>query len=90
MDCADEVKYEVMNQVVEDLVSEFGEAVNTINGARVQFPDGWGFGAPVGPISRNSSWSLRARRKRRCVVSKRCFRARLTKYRNIGTTWHNE
>ncbi|PJE75570.1 phosphomannomutase/phosphoglucomutase [Candidatus Uhrbacteria bacterium CG10_big_fil_rev_8_21_14_0_10_48_11] len=41
--CADEVKYAVVERLVEDCKKEYGEdKVVTVNGARVQFDDGWG------------------------------------------------
>ncbi len=40
--CKDEVKYGIIDQIVEEFKAKFPGKVNDINGARVQFDNGWG------------------------------------------------
>ncbi len=89
VDCADEVKYEVMERVVAEFKEAFGERVNDINGARVTFDDGWGL---VRPSSNLPELVLvfEGRTQEAMVRIKEQFRERLRAYPEIGTTWHNE
>ena len=89
IDCADEVKYEVVERVVAELKSEYGERVNDINGARVSFDDGWGL---VRPSSNLPELVLvfEGRTVEAMGRIKEEFRERLSRYPEIGTTWHNE
>ncbi|MFA6410593.1 MAG: phosphomannomutase/phosphoglucomutase [Candidatus Buchananbacteria bacterium] len=41
VDCADEIKYAITDKLVAELKKDFGDKVIDINGARVQFDDGW-------------------------------------------------
>ena len=88
-DCADDVKYEVMTRVVADFEREFPGQVITINGARVQFDDGWGL---VRPSSNLPELVLVFEGKTEAAMLriKALFRERLLAYPEIGTTWHNE
>lgn len=89
IDCADEVKYDVMKRVVSDFVAEFGDRVNTINGARVRFDDGWGL---VRPSSNLPELVLvfEGSTVEGMNAIKELFRERLARYPEIGATWHNE
>ena len=40
--CADNKKYDVVEQITQELKDEYKDAVIDINGARVQFDNGWG------------------------------------------------
>ena len=40
IECADEIKFDVVQQLKQKLIKEF-EHVNTMDGVRVDFPDGW-------------------------------------------------
>ncbi|GAH21984.1 unnamed protein product, partial [marine sediment metagenome] len=40
--CPDEVKYTVVENLVDEFKRDFGDRVIDINGARVVFDDGWG------------------------------------------------
>ncbi len=88
-DCADEVKYGVMERVVADMKAEFGDAVNDINGARVSFDDGWGL---VRPSSNLPELVLVFEGRTPAAMNriKELFRERLARYEEIGSTWHNE
>jgi phosphomannomutase/phosphoglucomutase len=89
VDCADEVKYEVMERVLEDFRAAFGDRVNDINGARVTFEDGWGL---VRPSSNLPQLVLvfEGRTDEAMVRIRETFRERLRAYPEIGSQWHNE
>ncbi|MDF1700538.1 MAG: phosphomannomutase/phosphoglucomutase [Planctomycetota bacterium] len=89
IDCADEVKYGVIERVVSDFKAEFGERVNDINGARVTFEDGWGL---VRPSSNLPELVLVFEGRTQAAMDriKELFRERLASYEGIGSTWHNE
>jgi phosphomannomutase/phosphoglucomutase len=88
-DCPDTLKYEVMERVVADFQAQWGDRVNTINGARVTFDEGWGL---VRPSSNLPELVLvfEGRTEEAMVAIKEAFRERLARYPEIGTTWHNE
>jgi phosphomannomutase/phosphoglucomutase len=89
VDCADEVKYEVMERVLAAMQAEFGERVNDINGARITFDDGWGL---VRPSSNLPELVLvfEGRTQEAMDRIKSLFRDRLGAYPEIGAIWHNE
>jgi phosphomannomutase/phosphoglucomutase len=89
VECADEVKYEVMERVLADFKDEFGDRVNDINGARVRFDEGWGL---VRPSSNLPELVLvfEGRTAEAMQSIKDAFRERLRQYPEIGATWHNE
>ncbi len=89
VDCADAVKYRVMDQVVADFVATWGDRVDTTNGARVTFDDGFGL---VRPSSNLPELVLvfEGRTDEAMRAIKEEFRARLTAFPEIGRTWHNE
>jgi phosphomannomutase/phosphoglucomutase len=89
VDCADEIKYGLMDRVLADFKADFGEQVNDVNGARVTFDDGWGL---VRPSSNLPELVLvfEGRTQEAMTRIKELFRARLTAYEGIGSTWHNE
>ncbi|MBI4100192.1 phosphomannomutase/phosphoglucomutase [Candidatus Microgenomates bacterium] len=85
VDCADEVKY----QVVEKLTQEFkndGYEVNDINGARVKFPQGWG-------LVRASSnlpvlvMVFEAKNNEGVDEIKQIFHSKMDKYSEISKEW---
>ena len=87
--CPDAVKYDVMKRVVADFVEAYGDQVNTINGARVQFEDGWGL---VRPSSNLPELVLVFEGKTEAAMHRirETFRERLRAYPEIDATWHNE
>jgi len=89
VDCADDVKYDVMQRVLEDFRAAFGARVNDINGVRVTFDDGWGL---VRPSSNLPELVLvfEGRDEAAMTRIKEDFRRRLRAWPEIGTTWHNE
>ena len=89
IDCADDVKYGVMEQVVAEFKSEFGERVNDINGARVTFDEGWGLVRPSSNLP-HLVLVFEGRTQAAMDEVKALFRERLARHPEIGTTWHNE
>ncbi|MFM8979361.1 MAG: phosphomannomutase/phosphoglucomutase [Planctomycetia bacterium] len=89
VDCADEVKYRVMERVLAAMQAEFPGRVNDINGARVTFDDGWGL---VRPSSNLPELVLvfEGRTRKAMQRVKVLFRARLAQHPEIGREWHNE
>ena len=87
--CADEVKYEVMERVVADMQAEFAGRVNDVNGARVQFDEGWGL---VRPSSNLPELVLvfEGRTQEALDAIKETVRERLAQYPEIATEWENE
>jgi len=82
--CADEIKEQVVARIVQELKQEFGpERVIDIDGARVDFGDGWG-------LVRYSSnlpelvLVFEAKTKERMREIKELFRARLQKHPEVG------
>lgn len=88
VDCADAVKYEVVDRLTAELKGAFPRVID-INGARVAFDDGWGL---VRASSNMPILVLRfeAKSQKRLDEIKAIFRGYLNKYKEIGTVWHNE
>lgn len=89
IDCADDVKYEVMERVVAAFKKEYGERVNDINGARVTFDEGWGLVRPSSNLP-HLVLVFEGRTQAAMDAVKELFRERLAAYPEIGGTWHNE
>jgi phosphomannomutase/phosphoglucomutase len=89
VDCADEVKYRVVDGLTADLKRDFPGRVNDVNGARVSFADGWGL---VRASSNLPELVLVFEGKDRAAMEriKAEFRRRLAARPEAGTTWHNE
>ncbi len=89
VDCADEVKYQVMERVLAAMQREFPGRVNDVNGARVSFDDGWGL---VRPSSNLPELVLVFEGRTQAAMTrvKELFRVRLAAYPEIGRVWHNE
>lgn len=88
VDCADDVKYQVVEKLTEELKRDFPRVID-INGARVAFDDGWGL---VRASSNMPILVLRfeAKTKERLDEIKALFKSYLGKYEEIGSVWHNE
>jgi phosphomannomutase/phosphoglucomutase len=87
--CADEVKYAVVDRLVEELKAEYPGRVNDVNGARVSFDDGWGL---VRASSNLPELVLvfEGRTREAMERIKETFRERLARHEEIATTWENE
>lgn len=85
-DCADEKKYQVVDELVKEFKKEYKGKVIDINGARVQFEDGWG-------LVRASSnlpqlvLAFESKTKEGLKRIEAVFRKKLVKYPEIGKKW---
>ena len=86
--CADEVKYDVVDRLTEDLKKDFDRVID-INGARVVFEDGWGL---VRASSNLPELVLRfeAKTPERLQEIKDTIRRYTDKYSEISKKWDNE
>lgn len=90
IDCADAVKYDVVERLTAELKKRYGsENVNDVNGARVQFEDGWGL---VRPSSNEPVLVVVVESKTAEGVEKikNIFKTLFAEYPEIGKVWHNE
>lgn len=87
--CADDHKYRVVDALVADFKREFGARVNDINGARVDFGDGWGL---VRASSNLPELVLifEAGSEARLREIRSLFRARLAAFPEIDPAWRND
>jgi phosphomannomutase/phosphoglucomutase len=87
--CADDCKYRVVDALVAEFKREYGERVNDINGARVDFGDGWGL---VRASSNLPELVLifEARTEERLREIRAVFRERLDAYPEIDPAWRND
>lgn len=87
--CADDHKYRVVDALVADFKREFGARVIDINGARVDFGDGWGL---VRASSNLPELVLifEARSEARLREIRSRFRARLAAFPEIDPAWRND
>jgi len=87
VDCADEIKYKIVEKLVEQIKKDFGkENVIDINGARVQFPDGWfliraSSNLPVLVLG------FEAKTKKRLKEFQIIVKKYLTRHSEIGKKW---
>ena len=88
-ECADEIKYEVVDKLVKELKEEYGEdKVIDINGARVIFDDGWG-------LVRASSnlpvlvMVFESKTKEGLQKIENIFREKLAKHPEVNKKWEN-
>ena len=89
VDCADDVKYAVVDRLVAEMKRDFPGRVNDVNGARVSFDDGWGL---VRASSNLPELVLVFEGKTQAAMDriKAEFRRRLKAHPEIGAAWHNE
>jgi len=85
--CADEVKYDVVDKLTQEFKAD-GYDVNDINGARVNFDDGWGL---VRASSNLPVLVLRfeAKTQERVDEIMALFRKKFSKYPEIGEEWES-
>jgi len=85
--CADEIKYQIVDQLVAELKKEYGShRVIDINGARVKFDDGWGL---VRASSNLPALVLvfEAKTRKGLKEIEDLFREKLSRYREVGKEW---
>lgn len=86
-ECDDEIKYEITDKLVKELKEEYGEdKVIDINGARVNFEDGWGL---VRASSNLPQLVLVFESKTQKGLKKieKLFREKLSKYPEVSEEW---
>ncbi|MDP6704384.1 MAG: phosphomannomutase/phosphoglucomutase, partial [archaeon] len=83
-ECPDDKKYQVVEELAEEFKQEYD--VIDINGARVQFGDGWGL---IRASSNLPALVLRfeAKTKERTQEIEQLFRNKLSRYDFVGTEW---
>ncbi len=87
VDCSDEIKYEIAEKLVKQIKEDFGkENVIDVNGARVQFPDGWfliraSSNLPVLVLG------FEAKTKERLEEFQKIAKKYLDQYQEIGKEW---
>jgi phosphomannomutase/phosphoglucomutase len=88
--CADDNKYDVIARLTAEFIAEYGrENVIDVNGARVNFGDGWGLvrassNEPVLVVV------IEAKTQEKLDEIKRIFREKFKKYPAIDAYWKNE
>ncbi|MFQ6100134.1 MAG: phosphomannomutase/phosphoglucomutase [Anaerolineae bacterium] len=87
VDCADEAKYDVVDRLTQEFIDDGYEVID-INGARVNFGDGWGL---VRASSNLPVLVLRfeARTEERKEELMGIFRKKFAKYPEIGSEWES-
>jgi phosphomannomutase/phosphoglucomutase len=87
VDCADEVKYDVVEKLTEEFKAD-GYDVNDINGARVNFGDGWGLVRASSVLPR-LVLRFEAKTQERVDEIMALFRLKFSKYPEIGEKWES-
>ncbi|MDE0447675.1 MAG: phosphomannomutase/phosphoglucomutase [Spirochaetaceae bacterium] len=87
--CPDDVKYAVVDRLVAEFKADYGDRVIDINGARVDFGDGWGL------VRASSNLPelviiFEARTEQRLREIRALFRARLDACPEIDPQWRND
>lgn len=87
--CDDVKKYEIIKLLVEDFKKAYPGKVNDINGARVEFENGWGL---VRASSNLPEFSIIIEAKDRETLMEihAIFKKMLKKYPEISEEWHND
>lgn len=86
VDCADEIKYDIVAKLVGDLKKDFGDKVIDINGARVQFSDGW-FLVRASSNMPVLVLGFEAKTKERLEELKTILIGYIEKYPEVGKEW---
>ncbi len=86
--CPDEVKYSVVDKLTDEFKKEYDDVI-TINGARVNFGDGWGLVRASSNLPK-LVLIFEAKTADRMNQIKEIFREKLSKYPEISTKWDNE
>ena len=87
--CPDDVKYAVVERLVAEFKAEYGDRVIDINGARVDFGDGWGL------VRASSNLPelviiFEAKTEQRLREIRALFRAKLDACAEIDPAWRND
>lgn len=88
--CPDDKKFEIVKLLVEEFKKEHGaENVIDIDGARVNFEDGWGL---VRASSTEPALTVlfEAKNQEKLEEIKNIFKKKLNQYKEVGKKWKNE
>lgn len=88
IDCADEIKYDIVAKLTARLKKDYGDKVITINGARVQFNDGW-FLVRASSNMPVLVLGFEAKTPERLEELQKTLKGYLDKYPEIGKEWHS-
>ena len=88
VDCADEVKYQVVEKLVGQLKKDFGEKVIDINGGRVGFSDGW-FLVRASSNMPVLVLGFEAKTQERLAELQKILKKYLDQYSEVGKEWYN-
>lgn len=87
VECPDEVKYEVTDKLVKEFKKEYGEEkVIDINGARVNFEDGWGLVRASSNLP-HLVLVFESKTKEGLKKIESIFREKLSKYPEVSGKW---
>ncbi len=85
--CPDEVKYKITDELVEEFKKEYGkEKVIDINGARVNFEDGWGLVRASSNLP-HLVLVFESKTKKGLKKIESIFREKLSKYPEVSEKW---
>ena len=87
--CPDEIKYDIVDQLIADFKEEYGSHVNDINGARVLFDNGFGL---VRASSNLPELVLifEGHTKEDMLHIRDIFKMKLDTYKGIDSQWEND
>lgn len=90
VDCADHVKYEVIEKITNELKDKYGEEnIIDINGARVMFEDGWGLVRASSNLP-HLVLIFEAHTQEKLFEIREIFKNILSKYEDIDSEWEND
>lgn len=87
--CADEFKYNIVEQLINDFKKDYGSRVIDINGARVMFEDGWGL------VRASSNLPelviiFEAKTENRLKEIRTIFKEKISRYSEVSEHWEND
>ena len=86
---ADDKKYQVIEKLVKEFKEEYGDRVIDINGARVNFDDGWGLVRASSNLP-EIKFVFEAKTEERLFEIREIFRQKALKYDEISSDWQND
>jgi len=86
VECADEIKYDIVDKLVAELKKDYSDKVIDINGARVQFDDGW-FLVRASSNMPVLVLGFEAKTEERLKELEEILKGYLDKYPEIGKEW---
>lgn len=87
--CPDNVKYSIVEKIKKEFKDEYGDRVNTINGARVMFDNGWGLVRPSSNLP-ELVIIFEGKTEQDMKDVRKIFRKKLDEYPEINKKWDND